>query len=88
MEYWKIGMLTRMVFMEGLPAIGWRDGRWNAIILVTLRPESTPFATVGMPFLRSESPGLVFSTTYLRGSFAPSAFPALNPERDRGFIRY
>ena len=25
-------------------------------------------------FFRSESPGLVFSVTYLRGSFAPSAF--------------
>jgi hypothetical protein len=28
-----------------------------------------------MPFFRSESAGLVFSTTYLRGILAPSAVP-------------
>jgi hypothetical protein len=27
-------------------------------------------------FFRSEAPGLVFSAAYLRGSFAPSAFPS------------
>jgi len=29
----------------------------------------------GALFFSSEAPGLVFSATYLRGIFAPSAFP-------------
>jgi len=41
-----------------------------------LRPLHTSyFLNAGGLFFSSKAPGLVFSATYLRGSFAPSALP-------------